>query len=328
MRKNHKKEIGMIHNIPLNALRSFVIAAEHLSFTHAGEAMNVTPGAVSRLVKKLEQYLEIKLFSRTPHGLRLTDAGKKLLQEINPPFQALQNATQRARRQDDNQVRVICHPTFAARWLLPRWSDFYQKFPDVKVQMSTTLTDVDLTQDTDHDIAIQLDDPVDKASVQTDHRQTDISSTHFLNIETLPVCSPKIFSKGAGELASAKMLQESVLIHSVPLGNEWRNWLAAYRATMEDDAVNCALAKINPENGPEFQTLDLCIQAAIEGVGISIAIAAFVSEDLRAGRLIAPFTFTRPSRRSFHIQFRNQSANNPTIKLYRDWLIAQGGTPD
>ena len=315
----------MAYNIPLNALRSFAVAAEYLSFTHAGEAMNVTPGAVSRLVKKLEQYLEVKLFSRTPHGLKLTEAGNKLLQEINPPFQALQNATQRARKQDENQVRVICHPTFAARWLLPRWSDFYQKFPEIKVQMSTTLTEVDLTCDTNYDIAIQLDDKRSNTSAQTAPQQADITSMHFLDIETYPVCSPRIFSKGLGELAAAKMLRDAVLVHSVPLKNEWRNWLTAYQATTKDDSINRILAEIDPENGPEFQTLDLSIQAAVEGVGITIAMASFVSEDLRAGRLIAPFNFTRASRRSFHIQTRNLSAKNPTINLYRDWLIAQGG---
>ena len=49
---------------PLNALKSFEVAARHLSFTKAAEELFVTQAAVSHQVKALEDFLELKLFIR------------------------------------------------------------------------------------------------------------------------------------------------------------------------------------------------------------------------------------------------------------------------
>lgn len=57
---------------PLNGLRSFVESARELSFSRAADRLGVTPGAVSRMVRKLEQHLGVRLLDRTAHGLVLT----------------------------------------------------------------------------------------------------------------------------------------------------------------------------------------------------------------------------------------------------------------
>lgn len=49
---------------PLNALRMFVVAARHLSFSRAALELHVTHGAVSRQVRALEDHLGVALFER------------------------------------------------------------------------------------------------------------------------------------------------------------------------------------------------------------------------------------------------------------------------
>lgn len=59
---------------PLNALRTFQVAAQLGSFTRAGEALHVTQGAVSRQIRLLEDTLGRALFFRVHQGIRLTEA--------------------------------------------------------------------------------------------------------------------------------------------------------------------------------------------------------------------------------------------------------------
>lgn len=51
-----------IERLPLNALRAFVEAARTQSFKHAANRLGVTPGAVSRQIKQLEDRLGVTFF--------------------------------------------------------------------------------------------------------------------------------------------------------------------------------------------------------------------------------------------------------------------------
>src|SRR5262245_21500458 len=65
---------------PLHAIRAFEAVARHLSMTRAAEELGVTPGAVSRHIRALEEHLQKALFLRQPGGLILTSAGEALAQ--------------------------------------------------------------------------------------------------------------------------------------------------------------------------------------------------------------------------------------------------------
>ena len=125
---------------PLNGLRSFVEAGRELSFSRAADRLGVTPGAVSRLVRKLEQHLGVRLLERTAHGLVLTGQGELYLRDVSGPLTAVEAATRRlVGSRNPNRIVVACYPTFAARWLLPRWSRFFDRHPEIDVQIATSL---------------------------------------------------------------------------------------------------------------------------------------------------------------------------------------------
>jgi len=62
----------------LYQLRTFVTVAETGNLTHAAERLFTSQPAVSAHIKALEEELEIKLFDRTPKGMRLTADGTTL----------------------------------------------------------------------------------------------------------------------------------------------------------------------------------------------------------------------------------------------------------
>ena len=63
----------------LRQLRYFVKTAEMLSFSEAARAINVAQSTLSQQIRQLEDELNIQLFERQSHSIRLTEAGSQIL---------------------------------------------------------------------------------------------------------------------------------------------------------------------------------------------------------------------------------------------------------
>ena len=105
---------------PLNALKFFLVACRHRSFTSAAEELSVTHGAVSRQMKLLEDWLGQPLFER--EGLRMAPTTHALAyaEEISSAFSQIQQASSHyGRGLTTRLLRVSVPATFAMRWLIP-----------------------------------------------------------------------------------------------------------------------------------------------------------------------------------------------------------------
>ena len=285
---------------PLNALRTFECAGRHLSFVHAAGELHVTPGAVSRQVKALEEWLGAPLFQRRHKQVLLTPLGRSYLQAVSEPLERIASATERARRQDaERPIAITCYPTFALRWLVPRWGRFYDKHPEIDVQLTTSLQPVDFTRG-DVDAAILVG-----AGPQT---WPDLRAAKLVEVDLLPVCSPQLCG-GPSALRRPEDLARFTLLHGTPRRQDWRRWLAF-----------AGVDGVDADAGVTFDSLNLSIQAAVEGLGVAIAVRALVSEDLAAGRLVQPFGPVRRSGRPFYVVFSNDRLRNRKLRAFVDWL--------
>ena len=121
---------------PLNALRAFVAAARHLSFSRAAEELFVTPAAVSQQVKLLEDNLGRVLFRRTNRALLLTDEGQALLPRLFEAFELMSEALGSLDTMaDTGALTVSMAPSFAGKWLVPRLASWSRRHPDITVRL-------------------------------------------------------------------------------------------------------------------------------------------------------------------------------------------------
>jgi len=88
---------------PLNALHTFAAVARLGSFAAAAEELHVTAAAVSGQIRKLEAYLELKLFDREPRGVALTDAGTALRDEVSAGLDAVERAVLALRKRPQRE---------------------------------------------------------------------------------------------------------------------------------------------------------------------------------------------------------------------------------
>lgn len=285
---------------PLNALRTFECAGRHLSFVHAADELNVTPGAVSRQVKVLEEWLGAPLFRRRHKQVLLTPLGRNYLQAVGEPLERIASATERARQQDaERPIAISCYPTFALRWLVPRWGGFYNQNPEIDVQLTTTLQPVDFSRG-DVDAAILVG--------KGPESWPGLDAVKLLDVELLPVCSPTLCA-GEGALQAPEDLSRFTLLHGSPRRDDWQRWLQFAGVQGVDAAA-----------GVTFDSLNLSIQAAVEGLGVAIAVRALVSDDLATGRLVQPFGPARRSGHPFYIVYPPDRLRNRRLRAFIDWL--------
>ena len=77
--------------VELRQLKYFVKVAQLEHFGHASKELHVVQPALSRQVKQLEEEIEVQLFERLPRGVKLTAAGRVLLQRSAPLLLEIEN---------------------------------------------------------------------------------------------------------------------------------------------------------------------------------------------------------------------------------------------
>lgn len=85
----------------LRSLTTFIKAAELGSLRKAALELGISPQAASKALAQLEQHLDARLFHRTTRVMSLTDAGQRLLEDVQPSLLGMQRALQNARTAKD-----------------------------------------------------------------------------------------------------------------------------------------------------------------------------------------------------------------------------------
>lgn len=129
-------------NLPQDQLKAFFEVARRGSFTKASEHLGLTQSALSHRIKNLENYLETSLFVRSPDGIRLTEAGDKLLRytrvqsQIENEFINDLKVSQTAGH--SGVLRIGGASTLMWPIVVPALGKFIRTNPSVQIEMSVS----------------------------------------------------------------------------------------------------------------------------------------------------------------------------------------------
>lgn len=286
---------------PLNAVKSFEAAARHVSFTKAAAELSVTPGAVSRQVALLEEWLGLPLFQRGPSQLTLTEPGRRFLRDVSEAFERIAAASAHARQHAaPSVVRVNAPPTFTMHWLIPRISVFQRRRPDVELRLTTSVKPVSF-QDDIYDIAIRgQQSPAD-----------DCRSIPFMSELIVPICHVDL--RDSFRLEGPEDLKAHTLIHYATEPYSWTDWLTTIGAQGLRPAANL-----------NFEQMYLAMQAASEGLGLVIVPLFLAIDDILAGKLCAPFGELGVKRRTYYANSQLLQKDRASVEDFFTWLQHEG----
>ena len=278
---------------PLNALRAFESAARLLSFSLAGEELSVTQTAISHQVKQLEQWFDVRLFKREGRGITLTKEGLELFAEIRPAFDRIRNVSEKfAARSARKVISVSVTPTFGARWLSPRLSNFMQSHPDIDLNIQHSINAPNL-DNLNVDIAVRRgfgDWPA-------------VDCKRLMSADLTPFFSPDLPIKSIADLQSV------TLLHYLDY-QEWSDWLSGQ--SIKIDAS---------EHGPCLDSEHALVAAAISGAGAIMGHRSLLGPELERGELIAPFEESLDSNLGFYVVCLNSSLKRKEIKAFWNFLF-------
>ncbi len=284
---------------PLNALRAFEAAGRHLSFTAAAAELNVTPGAVSRQIKRLEEHLGFRLFERHFRAVILTSAGRAYLETLSDAFGRIASGTHKLLlSRSGRPLHIFASMMFTTHWLMPRLSRFEGDALAGGIRLSTSLTAMpDPFAGGDVDAAIYLG--------YDDH--PGMCCHRLLESNLLPICSPVLLR--ANPLRRISDLERHTLLHSLVFPDNWNVWLAA-----------AGHADLQAANNIAFGSSSLAYQAAIEGVGVALGQAVLIREDVKAGRLVTPLAQSLRDGSAYILAYPERADRAAPLSSFLFWL--------
>jgi LysR family glycine cleavage system transcriptional activator len=274
----------------LRALRAFAETSRTGSLAAASRVLNVTPSAVSHLLRELEQSLALTLFiTRGPHA-RLTETGDKLGRRLIAAFDTIDAALTEARHQAGD-VRVSALSSFLTLWLVPRLSGFQSRHPDTRLLLSTGTRPVDLSAE-----------PYECAIRWGRGGWPNLDATLLFHDRPVVVTNPRLLRTNPRDLPR----------------------LAA--GTRPDDWPVVAAALGWPDSPPTltFETRALAVQAATAGMGAAVVDRNLVADMLGAGMLaeVAPDPPVHGAEGHWFVALPDRLRIRP-VRQFRDWLVSE-----
>ncbi len=139
-------------------LREFVAVVEQGGFSAAARQLHVSTSFVSRQVTRLEDRLDVRLLQRTTRKVHLTDMGQVYYErsrEILDQFESLESEMADLQEKPRGLVRITAAGEYAESFVAPAVAEFVSKYPEVSVDLETTMRVVDIIEE-GFDIAIRM----------------------------------------------------------------------------------------------------------------------------------------------------------------------------
>ncbi len=286
----------------LNALRTFEAVARHNSFTRAAEELNVTQSAASRLVRSLEDYLQIPLFTRQSRRIELTDEGRFYSRLVHEALDLVEAGTVEliSSSQGKGTLSIGMLPTFGTRWLLPRLPSFQEQHPEIALNIISSDGELDFTKER-IDVAIRFGHGNWPGAI----------IDPLMSEEIIVVCSPKAM-QGPNPLTTYETLRHHPLIRHSTRPHSWEHWFRSVGARQD-----------NMRWGPSLEHFFMIIQAVIANLGVALLPSFLVEDEIRSGALIAPFPARIAGPGGYYLVTSVAKSELTRVKLFRNWILAQ-----
>ena len=139
-------------------IQTFSTVAKSGSLSKAAKALNTSQPTLSRQIALLEKKLEITLFDRSTHGLKITDLGAKLIESSDMMLQASEQFMRTASGSTlslAGNVRISANEVIGLYYLPEAITEFNQRYPEIQVEIDISNQSTSLHK-RDADIALRM----------------------------------------------------------------------------------------------------------------------------------------------------------------------------
>jgi LysR family glycine cleavage system transcriptional activator len=297
----------MRRRLPLNAVRAFEAAARHKSLARAADELCVTPTAISHQIRLLEDFVQVKLFTRRNGRLELTPAARDCVGQLSTALDHIDAAlSDMVQPERSERVVVGASPSVTSLWLLPR----LQRFTDARPGTDIVLNIINEAAPPD---SARIDIWIASSNTTLDMRVEPL-----MGEEILPVCAPKLL---AGCRSGAEALRELPLIHDEKRDNRSNGPFP----TWERYFTEFGIRRLDMRKGLRFGQSSLAVDAAVEGHGMLLGRSQLIRQALAEEKLVQ---LARPYPIRFqYFMVSPWQSSSPAAGLFRNWLLDEASAP-
>jgi DNA-binding transcriptional LysR family regulator len=282
---------------PIHNLLAFEAVARRRSFALAATELHLTASAISHQVSRLEAQLDVRLFERSAHGVRLSAAGEQYLARVGGAMSAIASASEDIRQGVRNSLYVHSAPSFASLWLMPRLRGFAEACPDIALNLSAAHTHSDFALG-QSDMDIRYGVP----------NWGDLVVEPLFAEQITPLASPKFIKehrlKRPEQLADLPLIQSNVSVV------QWSDWFSKFTNLRA------------PERFPvRFDRAQMSLDAATQGLGVALESTTIGGLHLAEGKLRPVFSSEKSISVKAHFAvYPARHAKRPSVEEFLAWL--------
>ena len=261
----------------LESLRAFVAVAESAGFAAGARRLGASAPAVTRAIAALEARLGVQLFQRSTRSVRLTEVGQRFLDDCHRILAELDEAEASAggaHAAPQGELAVTAPAMFGRLHVAPVLFDFLARHPKLTVRTLFVDRVVHLL-DEGFDVAVRIARLPD----------SELTAAPLGAVRRMVVASPEYLARRGQPRVPADLTQHDAIAFSQD-GGAYAPW-AFYRGPA--DAADAGGRAERELAQPCIQLVtnanEVCLEAAVRGLGLVRALAYQVDADVRAGRL-------------------------------------------
>lgn len=282
----------------LRGLQAFEAVARHRSVTLAARELGLTQSAVSHQIRRLSIELGEKLIEKSGRSIVITEAGRRLAEELHGAFGKLELATRRTIRGGPETLRLAVCSAFSTGWFIRRMDDFMEKSPDIDVQLHMYAADPELT------------DRVADAFVAGRPTQPGYSAVPLLKEKLVAV---RCIDPGSRDASNSRLPLITTELDARTLGDDW----VAYCHHAGFD-----LALLHTGRWLQCSHYILALDLARSGLGIALVPDFLAAADVEAGRLALLGPAQMPTGQDYFLCVKTARRNEPPLRTLINWFKA------
>lgn len=285
-------------------LIAFLAVAEERSFTRAAARLGTSQSAVSAVVRRLEERLDVRLLTRTTRSVSPTEAGQRLVDTLRPAFDGIEAqlvSLDDIRSKPSGTIRLTASRHAARHIVMPVANRLMVEYPDVHVEIAIDSRFVDIAKE-GYDAGIRLGESIDKDMIGV-----RISP----DMEMVVAGSPDYFLKHPKPETPQDLTAHSCINLRLPtLGG-----LYAWEFGKDGRPLN-----VRVEGQFTSNDSDLLVDAALAGRGLVCMLLDHVSPHLESGRLVRVLADWCPRFAGYHLYYPSRRQVTSAFRLLIDGL--------
>ncbi len=284
----------------MQTLRALEAAARLESYSGAAQELDVTHGAISHRIRKLELQLGATLFRRAGRRMAPTREAVTLVAQVRESLGMLQRVFPDVAHTTPGRLVVSVHPSLATTWLVPRIGSYLRTMPTLSVEVRSVA-----------DLGEFLSSSVDVAIRYGAGTWGNAIGERLAGEVLFPVCAPAYRDshriRTPGDLRRCRLLRHT--------WQQWQPWLRAARVRLEE-----------PTGHLTVSDTAMLLEAAVAGEGVALTRGLFATDHLSSGRLVRLFDITVEDSFSYYLTWHPGAPLSPAGATFRDWLRAEIAT--